>query len=458
PTLITVEELQNLAYELSPDGQQFAKPVTISIKYDSVLLMDAGYSADDLLLLRNGRIFPSNVDMQSETLTANTLEFSMYVVVLKDSYVGYYPVACMASHDAIESIPHIMRDNKEWELASDLMDYWFAGEENRTENFYEVNLDQIKEIDPRISQYIEEMKSEARSNKLIKYKEFLFNALKTTKNSTGGMIIPDGGSFDHIETELSYVEKEWHDATWEKNHMFYIQTKGIDYSYPELLGLAEFSEFTAAFGRAVLRVVAKGEVTVDNNLARVTIDKVGIYFRDSYDFVDNELYIPTQPLGCWSTTSSPYVQLRPFSSGSTCVCNSTFRKYNISNGQLENSGNFRIFSDPEKETVDTNQSFEYIVDTKVDSVFPLQATLNQATIFTVKGQDLPSTLDLWIEGCENVEKLDGENSRTMLFRCTPSWTLGKKNAVLKDTPGGTALKEFSITVTDLSSIQQKPDT
>ncbi len=83
----------------------------------------------------------------------------------------------------------------------------------------------------------------------------------------------------------------------------------------------------------------------------------------------------------------------------------------------------------------------------VDSVAPDKATLNELTTFTVTGQNLPSTLAFWIGECENVTSLGG-TSTSMKFSCTPSWTTGEKDGVVKDEPGGTVLKEFTVNVSE----------
>ncbi|MCI5217781.1 MAG: DUF4382 domain-containing protein [Candidatus Electrothrix sp. LOE2] len=81
----------------------------------------------------------------------------------------------------------------------------------------------------------------------------------------------------------------------------------------------------------------------------------------------------------------------------------------------------------------------------VYSVTPTDAVLDQSTTFTVSGQNLPSTLAFWIEECENLTSLGG-SSTSRQFRCTPTWSIGWKEGVVKDQSGGTVLKEFSVYV------------
>jgi hypothetical protein len=60
-------------------------------------------------------------------------------------------------------------------------------------------------------------------------------------------------------------------------------------------------EWYGAMGAALLKVAVAGEVShrVAGRIG-ITVDEIGIYLRDTYDFNDNALY--SQPLGAWSRT------------------------------------------------------------------------------------------------------------------------------------------------------------
>ncbi|MCI5149707.1 MAG: DUF1566 domain-containing protein [Candidatus Electrothrix sp. MAN1_4] len=83
----------------------------------------------------------------------------------------------------------------------------------------------------------------------------------------------------------------------------------------------------------------------------------------------------------------------------------------------------------------------------ISSISPLTATLDELTTFTVTGSNLPSTLAFWTADCDNVTSLGG-TSTSMQFSCTPSWTTGEKNGVVKDETGGNTLYEFTVDVSD----------
>jgi hypothetical protein len=83
---------------------------------------------------------------------------------------------------------------------------------------------------------------------------------------------------------------------------------------------------------------------------------------------------------------------------------------------------------------------------QVTSVTPPQATLNEPTVFTITGANLPSTTASWIGECENLQDLGGTPEQRT-FSCTPSHTGGLKEGVIKDKTGGTVLYRFTVDVT-----------
>lgn len=148
-------------------------------------------------------------------------------------------------------------------------------------------------------------------------------------------------------------------------------------------------DFKATLGRAVIRILVAGEVTVEDNIATVTINKVGLYLRDSYDFNDDEDAWFSQVLGYWEAHEN-YVGTRPMvpscemqyesvnlidglagfrtgysggwvsvPTGINCyesdrITNWHFRTWRAGSGK---GGDFLIFSDIEHHT--TNDSFIY---------------------------------------------------------------------------------------------------
>jgi len=81
----------------------------------------------------------------------------------------------------------------------------------------------------------------------------------------------------------------------------------------------------------------------------------------------------------------------------------------------------------------------------VTSVTPSSADLDSPTDFVIKGKSLTDDIAFWIGECENVEVVN-RNAEEQIFRCTPSWTPGTKDGVVKDQPGGTELDSFTVNV------------
>ena len=86
----------------------------------------------------------------------------------------------------------------------------------------------------------------------------------------------------------------------------------------------------------------------------------------------------------------------------------------------------------------------------VTSVSPTTATLNQLTTFTVNGSNLPDSTAFWVGECESVVSLGGTPEQQQ-FQCTPSWTTGVKEAVVKNESGGTELFNFVVNVQQAAS-------
>jgi hypothetical protein len=78
-------------------------------------------------------------------------------------------------------------------------------------------------------------------------------------------------------------------------------------------------------------------------------------------------------------------------------------------------------------------------------VTPTTAFLNQPTTFTITGSCLPPTLAAWIGECANLS-MWGVTPSQAQFTCTPSWSTGVKQGVVKTQSGGALLKSFSVSV------------
>ena len=82
---------------------------------------------------------------------------------------------------------------------------------------------------------------------------------------------------------------------------------------------------------------------------------------------------------------------------------------------------------------------------KVTGVSPMTATLSQSKTFTIIGSCLPSTITPFIPECVNIA-VTSTSPTQATFQCTPSFSTGVKNGVVKDMPGGAVLKNFTVTV------------
>lgn len=107
------------------------------------------------------------------------------------------------------------------------------------------------------------------------------------------------------------------------------------------------NDLIAAIGAFTFRIVVVGSTTpVLPKGRQVTITKVGVFVRDSYDFDGFQF------LGFWNDTNNSVSTLNPFSG--TGVYNSTFRDYRT---KTKMGGDFLVFSDVKWTTLPTPHTF-----------------------------------------------------------------------------------------------------
>ena len=229
-------------------------------------------------------------------------------------------------------IPTLMR-NKGWSLGAEFLDHWFDGRDwLLIDRDLIIDIDKFKTTDKDARLEIDKLRRSSENNNIMTKSHWteLIKQLKGISNGAGGYVYPDGGKFNFIDEELKNkgavfetakeaIEHEKQDMRW-----FYEIKLGSSYV---VSGLAPTAS-TAAFGDFVLRLVADGEVVVDNIGLEIKVSKIGAYFRDSFDFTG------FQPLGCWSY-SSPYINSSV--DGCSLISNSSFRENYIGK-------DFRIFS------------------------------------------------------------------------------------------------------------------
>jgi hypothetical protein len=86
---------------------------------------------------------------------------------------------------------------------------------------------------------------------------------------------------------------------------------------------------------------------------------------------------------------------------------------------------------------------------RVTSVSPSTVTLNRSTTFTIRGSGLPSQLAVWIGECvgnTSPTLYSSGSSTTHTFTCTPRYSKGTKDGVVKDRANGITLLNFRVNV------------
>lgn len=117
----------------------------------------------------------------------------------------------------------------------------------------------------------------------------------------------------------------------------------------------DLDDMFAALGRFNLRMAVKGFVLTTSVAGKstytVTIDAVGVYVRDSYDFNDDSWF--SQPLGFWNEKTN-YAGRNPFLG--TEVTNKDFRDWRTAHNK---GGDFLVYSDLKVIKLSPPQVFDF---------------------------------------------------------------------------------------------------
>ncbi len=277
----------------------------------------------------------------------------------------------------VEEIPCLM-DKKGWTLAPKLMRRWFKGDaSNYLITFDDVIktgsttnvVDALNKMTDRLTKKSSNGTTYCITDLNCINEDVSFWGKKATKTISQGLVdelnknkndqwlaaLSDsnkGGKFDFnfIESESNLIDSVAYPDEWDK--MSWVAEKSLEPS--------KIDEFTSAFGYSTIRAVFKGKVAMSDStkgIITITITQISAYFRDSYDFLDEDKYGnpkgTDQFLGCWRRTP-PYVDvniadyvLSACSSDWTTVKNSSFTK----SYPDHRSRNFLIFSKPKDKIV-----------------------------------------------------------------------------------------------------------
>lgn len=93
----------------------------------------------------------------------------------------------------------------------------------------------------------------------------------------------------------------------------------------------------------------------------------------------------------------------------------------------------------------------------VGAVSPLRAILGYSTDFNVTGACLPASVTAFVPDCTGIATT-WLSPTSAKFNCTPSYTAGAKAGLIKDAPGGTLLKPFTLDVCIPSAAAVSPST
>ena len=339
---------QNVKTKLSING---ASGLQVSIKglteggYDFVTITDNNGAQ----VFRSSGVLNSNIVVQGDGIQVQfTSDWSVTFsgVTVEISSLG-------SSQATVRQIPKIML-SRGWTTAASMMEQWFT----RSSSAKVVTMDSILKLSGS-TQLKEKLQIISQNASNVQHGEFrntvekqLAYELRQKKGSDGKNLLQKTGDFDFISTEIQNVKNEaWAVHEIEKKNRTYIIENTLEYT-------RGINEYNAAYGTAVLRLVAKGRVDrLSSTSSRITIKEFGVYFKDSYDFVGDQGGVGILlGLGCWNFQKLTVTWDRILSD-CTPIDNIHFRNWAASNNLPSNAGNYLIYTDPKEYRIAVDYQF-----------------------------------------------------------------------------------------------------
>lgn len=240
-----------------------------------------------------------------------------------------------------------------WKHAVALQKEWFQGEasENPWENpvLGKIEMDWVLSFDRVKDVYDNLNKDLWKSNNAIKELKRMIQRMSTDSNIKN-FKLPDKGktvtfgvsdatfvSYENVkQPKIKDKEKTEKMPLFER---FYYQSKSYEISIRE-----PFDGLTGALGSFSFRVIAFGEITKNEQNYKIKISKIGIYIKDSFDFLKAD---KKENLGSWNIyrNSITYDLMYP-SEEYYRIFNQTYRDYRDDYKKFSNKGkDFNLYSD-----------------------------------------------------------------------------------------------------------------
>lgn len=216
----------------------------------------------------------------------------------------------------IRFIPQIMKDPLGWDMGAKFLDYWFQSSDNnqsdmvppnltdidfnwlfsfqRIKDFYETEVEaKLLELIDRSAvhgQIIKEIK------KLVDHPNGAFQLPPLPNPSNLGPVIPPSPiNLGPVNTIPPVPFGQFNQITDYNNRNYSTEIDRVYVTYvpfKTLLPNSNIDGFTASLGSVVFRLAVRGEIqSIDAQNYQVTINEVGVYGRDSFDFNDGKNFI-----------------------------------------------------------------------------------------------------------------------------------------------------------------------
>ncbi|WP_264857552.1 DUF6402 family protein, partial [Capnocytophaga catalasegens] len=256
----------------------------------------------------------------------------------------------------VEYVTKVMLSQKyPWKHAVALQKEWFEGEasENPWENpiFEKIKMDWVLSFD-RAKKVYDDLKDNLwKSNNAIKELKKMIKRMSTDSNIKN-FELPDKGKtvifgvsdatlVNYKDVKQPKIKNEKKIEKMPLFERFYYQSKSYEISKipPE-----PFDGLSGALGSFSFRVIAFGEITKNEQNYEIKITKIGIYIKDSFDFLKSD---KEENLGSWNIYRNliSYDLFYP-SEEFYRIFNQSYRDYRDDYKNFSNKGkDFNLYSD-----------------------------------------------------------------------------------------------------------------
>ncbi|QAR30762.1 hypothetical protein EQP59_05120 [Ornithobacterium rhinotracheale] len=330
------------------DKSTIGKTIKLTIRSLDLVFDDNISVESSFLVKKEEMFFKFNLNAENFQRGGDAIQ-KLYFLIEIDDEKYKYPLSkddYLKVH-VVHYIPQVMRaQNPSWEVAAKLQDRWFKGNASsepwKNPVIFKNLLDWILKYS-RVKDVYDEIITELwKTDNAIKELKKMIKQMTTDSNvnlklpskrgekSYFGVYSSDIKSYQGVkQPKLNNDKRTENMPLFER---FYYQSKSYEISLFEPL-----DDLTGALASFSFRVIGIGSITNTGNGYLVDITKIGIYIKDSFDFITDG-----ESLGYWSIIDNNVEKLNPFNSDYYKITNNSYQKYRKDYGK---GMDFNLYSD-----------------------------------------------------------------------------------------------------------------